>query len=380
MHDKMDMRDGFRLFHDAVKDIGLQNDFNSVLDATLTWSNKTLQAKSTIILLSDSKSPIKQFNCVSDKQYPPLVELKVEAQCIVDYQSPLNTNNLQCQNTHDLQMYHGFQFSPMIVEGTLIGLFGVMGDSKLDPLTLELFCALASIAAIGISQIDMRKKALEEQARKQYLSRYFSPDAVNYLMNKFGSTNMVNTGERKDVSILFCDIRGFTGFSEHQDPKDIFVFLDEYFELISSVIFRYRGMIDKLMGDGLLAVFGAFGDESNHALQAAECALEMHQSIQASKLTFGGSQPFEIGIGIHSGPVVLGDVGGSMFSDFTVLGSTVNTASRIEAMTKPLNTQILLSGDTYRRIKSDVIVQSIEPQVLRGMSKETKLYSLLSLE
>ena len=173
-----------------------------------------------------------------------------------------------------------------------------------------------------------------------------------------------------DVTMMFVDIRGFTSFAERFDPREVVQTLNCLFELAVPVISERGGYVDKFVGDGLLAVFGAPAPCRDHADRAVEAAFAIAQ--QASDWFKGD---LEIGIGIDSGSVVAGNVGGGGRLDFTVIGDAVNTAARIEAATRDTGDQILISDQTRRRLwRAEVSLTKRPPVTVKGKRQPVAVF------
>ncbi len=176
------------------------------------------------------------------------------------------------------------------------------------------------------------------------------------------------TGKRQNVTILFTDIRGFTAFCEEKDPAVVVDLLNDYMGCMVSIIHTWHGHVNKFIGDGILAVFSdddpaaRLGD---HALRATRCAIEM--------VTLPGD--FKTGAGLHSGPVVIGNVGSAEKMEFTVLGDTVNLASRLESLNKEHKTKLLLSESTCELLENQVQLEYLGSVAIRGKTLPLKIYT-----
>jgi adenylate cyclase len=187
-----------------------------------------------------------------------------------------------------------------------------------------------------------------------------------------------NTIDReKQIAILFADIRGFTSFAEKLLPYDVIYVLNRYFRMMGQVISRYDGMINNYMGDGLMALFGVKNSQQA-AEQAVRAALEMLEAMEKFNphLEMLYQQSLQIGIGIHYGSVVIGEVGASDNKRVTAIGDAVNLASRIESANKQIGTTLLISESIYARVREQVVVKQFYNVQLPGKSGEYLLYEI----
>jgi len=156
----------------------------------------------------------------------------------------------------------------------------------------------------------------------------------------------IDTG-RRQVTLLFSDIRGFTTLSETRSPEEVIALLNRYFSLQVDVVFKHGGSLDKFIGDCIMAIWGAPLDDRDHAKHAVACALEMVDTLIAFRRALAAEDSgFDVGIGVHSGPAVVGLMGAQKRLEYTAIGDTVNLASRIEGLTKDAKRRVLVSKDT----------------------------------
>ncbi len=175
----------------------------------------------------------------------------------------------------------------------------------------------------------------DRQRVTQLFSRFLDPRVVKGLVEK-GETDASLSGQKRDITVLFSDIQGFTTLSERKSAQEIVELLNRYFSLQVEVIFRHQGTLDKYIGDAIMAFWGAPTDQPDHARRALECAREMEQTLLRFRKELGpDGEHFDVGIGIHTGEAVVGFIGSPEHrQDYTVIGDTVNTASRIEGATR----------------------------------------------
>jgi adenylate cyclase len=176
-------------------------------------------------------------------------------------------------------------------------------------------------------------------------------------------------GEELEVSILFMDVRGFTSYAEHAAATDVVSRLNDLFELVVPIVLAHGGHANKFIGDGLLAVFGAPERHPDHADRAVAAGLEIAQSVRER---YDGR--LRVGLGVHSGPVVVGTIGGGGRLDFTVIGDTVNTASRVESATRKTGDDLLITAATYAKLRKAAAEWQERPSIeLKGKSEEIRL-------
>jgi adenylate cyclase len=190
-------------------------------------------------------------------------------------------------------------------------------------------------------------------------------------------------GEEREVTVLFADIRSFTDFSERHTPREVVALLNAYFDAVVPLIEAEGGVIDKYMGDGIMALFGAPATLPDHALRAVRAAVVMVRRVHELKETWTrlGNPTLRIGVGVHTGKVVVGAIGSHGRLDYTAIGDTVNAASRIESENKPQGTEILISAETRRLLVVGEVERlgfAAEPRRVhvKGKAEELLLYPM----
>jgi adenylate cyclase len=211
----------------------------------------------------------------------------------------------------------------------------------------------------------------------QIFNRFLDPRIVSELIDQ-GQTTASLSGQKREVTVLFSDIRGFTTLSEKQPPQAIVALLNRYFARQVDVIYRHQGTLDKYIGDGIMAFWGAPTDQPNHAARAVVAARDMVAALEAFRHELGpAGDGFDVGIGIHTGEAVVGFIGSPDHrQDYTVIGDTVNTASRIEGKTRG-RCRVLVSAATRRACGSEFEFRDRGRAKLKGKKKEVRLYEPL---
>jgi adenylate cyclase len=207
--------------------------------------------------------------------------------------------------------------------------------------------ALANVAKLR--EMD-RQRMAAERARNN-LSRYFSPNIVELLASR---DEPLGAGRRETVAVLFADIVAFTRMAEEMAPEDVLALLREFHARMTAEIFASGGTVDQYMGDGIIAVFGATAASPNDAASALNCAEMMLETLERwnHEREEKGDARLDIGIGLNYGPVVLGDVGSEHGMSFTAIGDTVNTAARLQVMTRSLKTPLVVADAVVRAVQA----------------------------
>lgn len=224
----------------------------------------------------------------------------------------------------------------------------------------------------------MSKSLQEKDFMRDTFGKVVDPRVRDYLLEK--SVNL--GGEKRNVTVMFCDIRNFTSMSETMDPDKVVSLLNRYFTVLGACITKNNGIINKYIGDAIMVIFGAPVESPNHAMDAINAALEMRTSLSRLNIEFAGEQlpVLHFGIGIHSGPVLAGNIGAMNRIEYTVIGDTVNTSSRIEGLCKTYAKDILVSETTINLISNGTnqtnAFSFVADAEIRGKEERVKLYTI----
>ena len=255
-------------------------------------------------------------------------------------------------------------FARRIGSGDLTGRTDIQGRDDVG----QLATALNEMAA-GLQERDHVKEVF---------GRYIATQVSDKIL-----TGQVNLGgECRRVTILFSDIRNFTAMSERMTPQQVVSFLNDYFSEMVDAVFEQGGVLDKFMGDGLMAVFGSVTDQPDHPRRAVLAALRMRALLGKinGERASAGRDPIAIGIGIHTDDVIVGNIGSRKRLEYTVIGDGVNTTSRLQGLNKEFGTTILVSETTYEALKNDFECRLMPEAHLRGKTKELKFYEVVSVK
>jgi class 3 adenylate cyclase len=249
---------------------------------------------------------------------------------------------------------------------------------KIQKGNLESFVPIMSkdeFALIAQHTNKMLEELKEKQKITDVLERIVSPNIMQKLLAD--DANMLKRGQKYEVAILFCDLRRFTSFVENTPPDQVIRFLNAFFAKISDLISAHNGLINKFMGDAILAVFGIDGKEKaiQNAIQAA-----FHIISHTKTIHIGDNNKFDIGIGIHMGHAVAGTIGSAERYEYTFIGDVVNTASRLDGLSKRLGHRIVISDEVYRLLTDDLRSRfsDLGDQKIRGKSDAIHVYGAIS--
>ena len=211
------------------------------------------------------------------------------------------------------------------------------------------------------------------------LERYVSPQLVSYVMDHLGEFNF--RGEKKKLTVFFSDVRSFTTLTEKSDPEQLLNQLNEYLEAMTDIIFRYDGIVDKFIGDGVMAHWGAFTPDRPNALLAARASLDMMARLAELNTQWiaQGRPPLDIGIGLNTDSVIFGNVGTGKKVDFTAIGDGVNLAARLESSNKEYKTHIIISAATREELGDAAKVRPLGSIVVKGKTVPVEIYELVGL-
>lgn len=239
--------------------------------------------------------------------------------------------------------------------------------------------AMLPVAATLYLSLDQNRRTITEMdQQRRSMGRYLPQEVTDSIFNGRHSFDL--GGHEATVTVLFCDIRDFTQLSEKLSPTEVVRFLNRFFSTMNRVIFHHHGMVDKFIGDAILAAFGVTASDDNDAANGVTCALEMMRALEEfnHQWTQEGHPPIAIGIALHRGRVVHGNVGSDTRMDYTIIGDTVNTASRVSGLNKELGESLLATGEVVEKLPGSVgaDIVFIETRTMRGRSGPTELYAV----
>jgi adenylate cyclase len=220
----------------------------------------------------------------------------------------------------------------------------------------------------------------QQRALKGALSQYLSPGVMEEVVRDPSAIKL--GGEKREMTVLFSDIRGFTSFSETLDPEKLVRILNLYLTRMSDIIFKNEGTIDKYMGDAIMAFWGAPKTQPDHARMACLTGLEMMEELKKLNLELEqeGIPKLNMGIGLNTGPMSVGNMGSSRRFDYTVMGDSVNLGSRLEGLNKEYGTNLIVSESTLAMAGEDMRARFLDLVAVKGKKEPAAVYELISVD
>ena len=244
------------------------------------------------------------------------------------------------------------------------------------------FLPLCHLIFVYLSATAYKYFVEEKRSReiKAAFQHYVSPAVVNEILKH--PTELKLGGEKRELTVLFSDIRGFTTLSEKLPPEKLTELLNIYLTEMTQCVFDQRGMLDKYVGDELMALFGAPLKTNAHTLDACLCAINMIQKLSTVRKIWEshGVTPLNIGIGIHTGEMIVGNMGSTTIFDYTVIGDSVNLGSRLEGTNKVYGTQIIISEDVQKQVTSNIFTRELDYIRVRGKKEPVRIYEVWTAE
>jgi adenylate cyclase len=268
---------------------------------------------------------------------------------------------------------------PLIHENEKEVLGAVWLDSEslaqFQPKDLEIITSVAGQASMFLENIILARKVEQEILVRDRFARLVAPNVADLMMS--GKLEVKKGGASQELTVFNSDIRGFTSMSEGTTAEVIVEMLNEYFELMVETVFKYEGTLDKFMGDGIMAFWGAPLAHADDAVRCVQCAIEQMEVLGQfnRQRATDNKPPLAVGIGVHTGPAVVGYVGSSKALSYTVIGDTANTSARLCGSAAA--GQIVISESTLAQVAGRFEYEEIEAQALKGKERPVRRFNVL---
>ena len=376
-----------RASYEVTRAIEIGTSITALCDKILEVAFRLVPADRGVVLLHNDQQILEPVSVRTGEDVDPEQEVVVsktvldtvvrEKEAVLSHDASADAR-FQSAESVIMQGIRSTMCVPLLQKGTVLGV--MMLDSKLathafTEKDLALFETVASQAAVAVQNTLFAKKLEQEAITRERFRRLLSPAIAEQVLS--GRLEVKKGGELRDTTVLFADIRGFTSISESFEPQAVVDALNEYFERMVEIVFRYEGTLDKFIGDEMMVLFGSPVAHRDDPVRAVRAALEMQQALRElnRRHEAQGLPPFEIGIGINTGEVVAGYIGSSQALEYTVIGDPVNTGSRLCSLAKP--GQTLISAATLERLGGHFEFRELPAEQVKGKAQPIRVFELV---
>jgi adenylate cyclase len=386
-HDPQQLRmdyERLRITWELTREIGLERDIDRLLEKILNALFKFVNADRGVILLKESDGQLQpRVAHRRDGTDQPIQVSSTILNHVIKERASVLTHDASMDfaaskgKSMILNRISSAIVVPLLHEKEVLGAVWLDSESlaQFQQKDLELITAVANQAAMFIENTLLAKKIEQEIVTRERFSRLLSPNVAEQVIS--GKLKVERGGQLvKECTVFNSDIRGFTRMSEGTAAEVMVELLNEYFELMVETIFKYEGTLDKFMGDGIMALWGAPASHPDDAVRSVQCAIEQMDVLGRfnRRRMEVGQPPLAIGMGIHTGPLVAGYVGSSKALSYTVIGSTANTSARLCGIA--LSGQIIVSESTMQRLGNRFEVEEMAPAPLKGIERPLRIFNV----
>ena len=379
------------ILYEISRNLNQIHDFNELLRKIMDFIFMVIDADyGFLIIIGDNKEDnlipvVVKYKTGYDKSRQEIKASRTLINKVIKDKVALLTSNAMADSRLDaaksllLQQVRSAICVPLWKKDEIIGVMqldSIRLDNQFNQDDLELLKAIGSQVSMVIEQAALNEQIREEERMRNRLQRFHSPQVIEMIL-KGGEETIDVIMEPKELiaTILFVDIVGFTHLSETMPPREINLILNRYFSRMTDIVFNYDGTLDKYIGDGLMAVFGAPMEKEDDAERATRAALEIRRQLTSMMRNTGKEKRFDIRIGLNTGRVVAGNIGSPKRMEYTVIGDPVNIASRLESIAKP--NQIIIGEETCRLVKDKFKINKIGTRKVKGKSAEIMVYEVM---
>ncbi len=376
-----------RLSHELSREIALERELPKLLTKILLTIFKFVRADRGVIFLMDERGElVPSASQRRDGTDSPIQVSSTIMSHVIKERATVLTHDAAMDfaaskgKSMILNRIGSAIVAPLLHNNDILGVLWLDSETlaQFQPKDMEIVTAIAAQAAMFIEITILGKKIEQEIVNRERFSRLLSPNVAKRVLS--GALEVKKGGQLVEECTVFnSDIRGFTRMSEGANPAGVVDMMNEYFEQMVEVVFKYEGTLDKFMGDGIMALWGAPVVHPDDALRSVSCALEQMDVLARfnRRRIEENQEPLAIGIGIHTGPLVAGYIGSSKALSYTVIGDVANTSARVCGIAAP--GQILVSEATLARLQNKVEVEELPAANLKGKEKPFRIFNVKRL-
>ena len=373
-----------RIAHSLQRDIGLEFNLGHLFDRILERTFGLLECDRAVILIPDEKGEMMLRAFKMRPECDRLVVSSTIVKCVQHEKVGIISGDALTDERFDtsesimIQHIRSSMAVPILYEEELLGIMIIDSSAVVRAYSekdLQLFTSIAHHAAQCIRIAQMAKKIEKDAVTRERFQRLLSPELAEMVIT--GELKVEKGGQSRTATVLFADIRGFTGLCEKMPADRVLQMLNDYFEMMVEVGFRYEGTVDKFVGDMVMMVWGAPISHVNDPALTVEAALAMQEALADYNWmrVAEGEPEIRAGIGINTGELVAGYIGSSRTMAYSVIGDSVNIASRICSIAGP--GEVVISHDTYAQLSNRFEVTKLEPVTVKRRTKPVKVYKVL---
>ena len=376
-----------RLSHELSREIALERDLPTLLNKILLTIFKFVRAdRGVIFLMNPQGELVPGASQRRDGTDAPIPVSSTIMNHVIKERATVLTHDAAMDfaaskgKSMILNRISSAIVAPLLHNNEILGVLWLDSETlaQFQPKDMEIVTAIASQAAMFIEINILGKKVELEIVNRERFSRLLSPNIAQRVLS--GELEVKKGGQLVNECTVFnSDIRGFTPLSEGSRPEELVTLLNDYFEQMVDILFKYEGTLDKFMGDGIMALWGAPVAHPDDAFRSVSCALEQMEALgKFNRLRIdAGQQPLAIGIGIHTGPLVAGYIGSSKALSYTVIGDTANTSARLCGVAN--SGQVLVSEQTLAKLQGKFVYEELPPAHLKGKEKPFRVFDVKGL-
>ncbi len=377
-----------RIGHELARAVGTELDLDKLLPKILEKAFELVGCDRGVILLMDDKGELspRHVKTRSGKSDPNIVLSKtVMAEVVNNKAAVLSsdaTMDARFSGAHSIIM-QGIRSTmtlPLLHAGDLLGIMhldSLFTSNAFTEKDLQICTGMAAQAAISIQNARLANRIEKEAHTRAQISRLIPPAVVEQVLK--GELVIEKGGRVSEITMLFSDIRGFTTMSDGKEPQEVVNTLNEYFEVMVDILFKYSGTLDKFVGDEIIGLFGAPIQIDDAPFKAVACAVAMLQALAEFNHTRAAENmpAIRIGIGINTGNVITGSIGSTRALQYTAIGDAMNVASRL--VNVAASGEIIISEDTYRKVAGRIDAVALPPVRVKGKAEELKVFRVNGL-
>ena len=372
-----------RVAHELSQKLSIDADLDTLLQKIVDEAFQLIRADRAVILLLDPETEdfipryVRQKRDEEIKLSKSILdEVRTKKRAVLSSDAMVD-ERFKAAKSIIMQGIRSTMCVPLLYNDKLLGAMhmdSMLATGAFTEKDLLLFSGTATQAAVAIENNMLAQKIEHEATSRAQFQRLLSPNLVEQIVS--GQLTLNQGGARRDVTMLFADIRGFTSMSERHTPEEMVITLNVYFEVMVDVLFRHGGTLDKYVGDEIIGLFGAPVELADAPLRSVRCALDMMRALEEfNRLRIDqGREKVSIGIGVNTGSVIAGAIGSSRTLQYTVIGDAVNIAARLCSLAKP--GEIIISESTLQLAGPHILVEPRKAVQVKGKREALPIYAV----